>query len=327
MKLATYMSSGGQARVGLVVGNDDLLIDLQELHEIKAGMPSPYFASMLALIEGGDAALGMIQELTVDDDAETIPISSVKLLAPIPRPPQIRDCLCFETHLIGAFGMLKKLRAEASPDPEAAMREIEEKGLFRIPEVFYEQPIYYKANRFSVIGSEEDILWPSFSEQMDYEFEFGCFIKSGGKNIPKETAHDHIFGYSIFNDVSARDTQFPEMSGQLGPGKCKDFDTGNVIGPWIVTADEFDPYAQTMTSRINGADISTGDSGTLHWNFADLIAHISREETLYPGEFLASGTVGGGCGLEHNQYLNHGDVIELEMSGLGTLRNRIIKQF
>jgi len=326
MKLATYSSAGGQEKVGLITEGDTQIVDLQGLHQSIHNEPSSQLQSMLALIEGGDQSLALVSDLVAgEDDVPSLALDQVQLLAPIPRPPQIRDCLCFETHLIGAFGMLKKVRAEASPDPEAAMREFEEKGLFRIPEIFYEQPIYYKANRFSVIGTDQDIHWPSFSEKMDFEFEFGCFIKGGGKNIPKNKASDYIFGYSIFNDVSARDTQFPEMSGQLGPGKCKDFDTGNVIGPWIVTADEFDPYAQTMTSRINGEEWSTGDSGTMHWDFSDLIAHISQEETLYPGEFLASGTVGGGCGLEHNRYLADGDLIELEMSGLGTLRNRIIK--
>ena len=160
---------------------------------------------------------------------------------------------------------------------------------------------------------------------MDYELEFGFFVGKAGKDIPKNRAREHIFGYSIFNDVSARDTQTIEMPGGLGPSKSKDFDTGNVIGPCIVTADEIDPYNLTMIVRINGEERSQGSSSTIHWTFEDLISHITRSETLYPGEFIASGTVGSGSGLELEKYLSPGDVIELEVEGIGVLRNRIVR--
>ena len=116
------------------------------------------------------------------------------------------------------------------------------------------------------------------------------------------------------------------MAGGLGPAKGKDFDTGNIIGPCIVTKDEIDPYNLTMIARVNGEEWSRGSSSTIHWTFEDLIAHVSRSETLHPGEFFGSGTVGGGCGLEQEKYLSPGDVIELEVEGIGILRNRIIKQ-
>jgi len=211
------------------------------------------------------------------------------------------------------------------PDPEAALKRFEDQGLFRIPDVFYQQPIFYKANRLTVVGPDENILWPEYAEDMDFELEFGVFIGPGGKNIKKEDAQKHIFGYSIFNDISARDTQAIEMPGGLGPGKGKDFDTGNVIGPCIVTADELDPYDCTMIARINGEEWSRGHSSSIHWTFEDLIAHISQSETLYPGEFFGSGTVGGGCGLELGKYLSDGDVIELEVEGIGVLRNKIVR--
>ena len=130
----------------------------------------------------------------------------------------------------------------------------------------------------------------------------GIFVSKKGKDIPKSKASEYIFGFSIFNDVSARDTQTVEMPGGLGPSKSKDFDTGNVIGPCIVTADEIDPYNLDMIVRINGQEKSRGSSNTIHWRFEDLITHISRSETIYPGEFIASGTIGNGSGLELQEF-------------------------
>ena len=320
MKLVTYRGEDGADRLGALTENDTAIVDL---HAARA---EPAFASMLALIEAGDDALDAARAIVAAPPAgSVVDASSVTLCTPLPAPPQIRDCLCFEEHLIQAYTVLRKNRAAAEPDPEAALKEFEAKGLFQIPQVWYRQPIYYKANRLAVIGTGEDIIWPDYADVLDYELEFGFFIGKGGKNIPKEKAREHIFGYSIFNDISARDAQMIEMPGGLGPGKGKDFDTGNVIGPCIVTADALDPYDCTMIARINGEEWSRGHSGTIHWTFEDLIAHVSRSETLYPGEFFGSGTVGGGCGLELERYLTDGDVIELEVEGIGILRNRIIK--
>jgi 2-keto-4-pentenoate hydratase/2-oxohepta-3-ene-1,7-dioic acid hydratase in catechol pathway len=192
--------------------------------------------------------------------------------------------------------------------------------------VWYRQPIYYRPSPLTVIGPEDEIEWPHYSSVLDYELEFGCFIGRRGRDIARDRARDYIFGYSIFNDISARDAQVMEMPGQLGPGKGKDFDTGNVIGPCIVTADALDPYALTMIARVNGEERCRASSSTMHWKFEDCIAQVSRSETLHPGEFLASGTVGGGCGLEIERYLAPGDVIELEVEGIGILRNRVIRR-
>ena len=321
MRLVTFRGADGADRLGALVENDTAIVDLFRARA------EPAFASMLALIEGDDDALAGARKIVADPPAgAVIEAASVTLRTPLPRPPQIRDCLCFEEHLKQAYTVLRRNRAAAEPDPEEALKRFEAQGLFRIPEVWYRQPIYYKANRFAVIGTGEDVLWPSYAEVMDYELEFGFFIGKGGKNIPRERAREHIFGYSIFNDISARDAQMIEMPGGLGPGKGKDFDAGNVIGPCIVTADEIDPYDCTMIARINGEEWSRGHSGTIHWTFEDLIAHTSRSETLYPGEFFGSGTLGGGCGLELERYLSDGDVIELEVEGIGVLRNRIIRE-
>ena len=150
------------------------------------------------------------------------------------------------------------------------MREMEAKGILTVPQVWYERPIYYHPNRLNVVGPDVDIEWPSYSKMLDFELEFGCYIGKPGKNIPREKAREHIFGYTIFNDVSARDEQMKEMPGQLGPGKGKAFDTGNVMGPCLVTADELgDPYNLSMmvqlTVRSGAVEIRVtciGDSKT-----------------------------------------------------------------
>ena len=323
MKLVTFCrdGSGGEDRVGALIENDTAVVDLSRSPGGSA------FSSMLALIHAGGEALEAARLASVDPPARSvIPAGSITLRTPVPEPPQIRDCLCFEEHLKRAYGVLRKNHAESRPDPEAALREVETKGLFQVPDVWYHQPIYYKANRFSVIGHDEDIVWPAYAEVLDYELEFGFFVGTGGRDISRRDARTHIFGYAIFNDISARDAQALEMPGGLGPAKGKDFDTGNVIGPCIVTADEIDPYDCTMIARVNGEEWSRGHSGSMHWKFEDLIAHISRSETLHPGEFLASGTVGGGCGLELERYLSDGDVIELEVEGIGILRNRVVRE-
>jgi hypothetical protein len=192
----------------------------------------------------------------------------------------MRDFLCFEKHLVQTFAAVAKLRGT---DP-------------RIPQAWYERPIFYHPNRFNVCGTGADVPWPAFSERM------------------------------VFNDFSARDEQAKEMAGQLGPGKGKDFDNSNVLGPCLVTADQLkDPYNLDMKVRVNGEEWGRGNSRDMHWKFEDCIAHASRSETLHPGEFFGSGTVGDGCGLEHMRFLQPGDVVELEVEGIGILKNRIVK--
>ena len=323
MKLATFQGTGGRQRIGAVVDGDQHIVDLQAAHEARYGKTSPSLATMQALIEAGDAGLDLAAAISAER-AVTHAISDVRLLAPVPVPVQIRDCLCFELHLKQAYQKAREVRAARSSDPAAALREMEEKGTFAVPSVFYERPIYYKANRFSVIGTDTDVIWPSYSQLRDFELELGFFAKSRGADIAKADAGDHIFGYTIFNDFSARDEQVLEMSGQLGPAKGKDFDTGNAMGPWIVTADELpDPYDLTMIARVNGEEWGRGSSSTMHWRFDDLLSFISRSETIHPGEFFGSGTVGNGCGLEQLRFLELGDVVELEVERIGVLRNRV----
>jgi 2-keto-4-pentenoate hydratase/2-oxohepta-3-ene-1,7-dioic acid hydratase in catechol pathway len=325
VKLVTFRTKSGEERIGA------LLDDLSTIADFRAASGAAYFADMLTLIDGGPAALADAKRIAGDvsagrDKAAAVKLSDVKLLAPLPVPRQMRDFLAFELHYKQARAQALRIRAATFPDPAAAAIELAKTDEFKIPPVWYEQPVYYKGNRFSVIGSEEDVQWPSYCQKLDFELEFGAVVGRKGKNIPRDKAREHIFGYCIFNDMSARDAQYREYPGRLGPAKGKDFDTGNILGPWLVTADEVgDPYDLTMIARVNGEEWGRGNSGTMYHKFEDMIAHASKEETLHAGELLGSGTVGNGCGLEHDRWLKPGDVIELEIEKLGTLRNRVVK--
>jgi len=219
-----------------------------------------------------------------------------RLNAPVPRPNSIRDYLAFEGH--ASFSGKRQL----------------DKG-------WYEIPVCYKGNPDTVIGPEETIPWPAYTDLLAYELEYGIFIGKEGKNIPRDKAEEYIAGYTIFNDISARDIQLQEMAVGLGPVKGKDF--CSVIGPCLVTPDEVNPKNMRMTARINGKVWSEGNSGTSYWTWPQIIEFASMEETLYPGDFLGSGTVEGGCGAELNRWIKPGDLIELEVEGIGILRNRV----
>jgi 2-keto-4-pentenoate hydratase/2-oxohepta-3-ene-1,7-dioic acid hydratase in catechol pathway len=310
MRLATFETGSGP-RLGAVVDGDRRVVDLAAAFRRRFGRVEEPLTSMAAFIAAGPRARDLAGPLVADPPAEDmLDLGSVTLLAPLPEPSQIRDFLCFEEHLRNAFDRADRLTG----------------GKTEIPAVWYEQPIYYKANRFSVVGHGADIRWPPYAELLDYELELACVIGTGGVDIPRERALDHVFGWTIFNDVSARDAQLKEMAGHLGPAKGKDFDTGNVFGPWIVTADELgDPHTLTMVARVNGEEWSRGSSASMHHRFDDVIAFVSRSETLHPGEILGSGTVGTGCGLELGRFLAPGDVVELEVERIGILRNRIVR--
>ena len=329
MKLVTFQAGRTVARAGALIDGGRRVLDLQAAHRLRYKKSSKHLASVLALAQGGDTALELGQLLikgAARANSATHALKDVKLLAPIPQPPQMRDFLCFERHLVQAFGKAREVRAAGSPDPAKAIAEMEAKGILAVPQTWYERPIFYHPNRLNVIGTGADVHWPAYSQRLDFELEFGCFIGKPGRDIPKSNAREHIFGYTIFNDISARDEQMLEMPGQLGPGKGKDFDSGNVLGPCLVTADEMtDPYKLKMEVRVNGERWGGGNSGEMHWKFEDCIAHASRSETLVSGEFFGSGTVGSGCGLEQMRFLSPGDVVELEVEGIGVLRNRIVK--
>ena len=319
MKLVTFVTPAGAQHIGA------LTADLKSIVDFTAADASPAFTSMLGLIDAGPAALDAARKLYAGA-RQLVALDSVTLLSPIPEPRQIRDCFVFEKHVMQAREQSYRRIKSKAPDVEAQVEKARAEGKFKPSPVWYKQPLYYKANRFSVIGTGQDIEWPRYANLLDYELEFGVVIGKKGKDIAKDKWAGHVFGYMIFNDISARDAQADEMPGMLGPAKGKDFDTGNVLGPWLVTADEIaDPHDLTMLARVNGVEWSRGTSRDMHFKWGDILAHVSMGETLHPGEFIATGTVGSGSGLENGKYLQPGDVIELEVSGLGVLRNRIVK--
>jgi 2-keto-4-pentenoate hydratase/2-oxohepta-3-ene-1,7-dioic acid hydratase in catechol pathway len=324
MRLVTFTRGDGVERAGALFDQDQSVIDLQAAYQQVQGREAGELSSVLKLVEGGDAALELARSLLGKaPSAAVYERNSVKLRAPIQPPPQMRDCSCFELHLRQAFSAARRARALRTEDPEATLKAMNTRADDRVIDTFNRQPIYYKCNRFAVIGIDDEFEWPSFSKALDFELEFGCYIGQRGKDIRREDARQHIVGYTIFNDMSARDAQALEMPGMLGPAKSKDFDTANIMGPCLVTADELgDPYDLNMVARVNGEEWGRGNTRDMRWQFEDVIAHISRSETLHPGEFLGSGTVGNGCGLEQLRYLKPGDVVELEVDGIGILRTQ-----
>jgi 2-keto-4-pentenoate hydratase/2-oxohepta-3-ene-1,7-dioic acid hydratase in catechol pathway len=307
-----------------LVDDDTRIVDLASAAEGRGGGG---MASLQALIEGGEDALALAREIVAAPPGSALVArSEAHLHAPLQPPQQLRDCSCFEQHLRNSFQAARRFKVRKAPDPEAAYLALGSEEEDRVLETFSRQPIYYKANRFSVVGNDDDVEWPAYSRAMDFELEWACYIGRRAKDVPAEAARPYIFGYTIYNDFSARDAQALEMSGQLGPAKGKDFDTGNVMGPCLVTADEIpDPYDLTMIARVNGEEWGRGSTATMGWTFEQVLAHISRSETLHPGEALGSGTVGTGCGLEQMRYLQPGDVVELEVERIGILRSRLIK--
>jgi 2-keto-4-pentenoate hydratase/2-oxohepta-3-ene-1,7-dioic acid hydratase in catechol pathway len=265
-----------------------------------------YPASMSAAIAAGPTFItaAALTISAIQNESATLPIENVQWLAPV-DPPVMRDCLAFEQHLRNT---LPGLAAAMNIEP-------------RVPDVYYEKPIYYKGNPLTLIGHEQEVPWPDYSRRMDYELELGFVIGRPGKDLTTEQARDYLFGVTIFDDFSARDIQASEMKGMLGPAKGKDFATA--LGPWIATADELDVHNLTMIARVNGEEWSRGSSSTIMWRVEEIIAYVSKAEGVVAGELIGSGTVGKGCGLELGKFLKPGDVVELEIEGIGVLRNKM----
>ncbi len=248
------------------------------------------------------------QKVGINELANGTPISfdlstekNIQFHCPIDKISTYRDFYAHEKHVKKGF--------EKRKEP--------------IPEAWYEIPAYYKGATEGFIGPEETIPWPSYTNVLDYELEFAVVMGRDGKNIKAEEALDHIFGYTILNDISARDIQKKEMSIRLGPAKGKDF--CSVLGPVIVTADEFEGKEPNllMTAKINGEEWSRGYTGDSHYTWAQMIEHASKEEFIVAGDVLGSGTVGTGCGLELDRWIQEGDEIELHVEKIGSLKNKI----
>jgi 2-keto-4-pentenoate hydratase/2-oxohepta-3-ene-1,7-dioic acid hydratase in catechol pathway len=254
--------------------------------------------SLTAALEGGTAFREAADRAAQEADPDTFAPEGARLLRPI-DPPAYRDFMAFEEHFVNASRRFDR-------EPAA---------------VLYEMPVSYFGNAHAIVGPEDEIPWPHYTRAMDYELELGIVIGTPGRDLTPETALDHVLGLVNFNDFSARDIQGVEMSGGLGPSKGKHF--GSAVGPWITTLDALDPNDLAMTARINGETWSEGSTSTLLWSIAELVAWASTGEPLAAGTLLGSGTVGRGCGLELGRTLEPGDVVELEIEGLGVLRNRL----
>jgi 2-keto-4-pentenoate hydratase/2-oxohepta-3-ene-1,7-dioic acid hydratase in catechol pathway len=223
----------------------------------------------------------------------------VALLSPVPRPNSIRDYMVVEEHVRNALGD-------------------------DIPDAWFDLPVYYKADADCVGHPGQEIEWPSYSEEMDYELELAAVLGKKGRDIDAADADSYIAGYTIYNDLSARDMQFREMEVNLGPSKGKDFNGSNVFGPYLVTPDEIELKEVEMVARVNDEEWSNGTLGAMQHSFADMIEHTSQSQHLYPGDVLGSGTIGMGCGLEMDRYLSRGDTVELEVENIGTLSNTLV---
>lgn len=233
-----------------------------------------------------------------------------KFLAPILRPPSFRDFYAFEHHA-------KTARAR--------------RGLEMI-QAWYDIPVFYFSNPNSLIGTDADVFAPANSSELDFELELGAVIGNRGRNIRPEMAWNHVAGFTVINDFSARDLQREEMAVGLGPAKGKDFSTA--VGPVLVSRDELvdkidkEKISLEMRARLNGREVSRGNSNALFHSFPKMIAQASRDADLFPGDLIGSGTVGSGCILELGPentggWLKAGDVIELEIERIGILKTKI----
>ncbi|MFZ3588803.1 fumarylacetoacetate hydrolase family protein [Bacillus sp. DJP31] len=305
MKLITFQKPTGQV-VGGWLYNEQFAIDM---HEASGGVLPNH---LLEYIERKSQYQRIAERLS-----ETVPskgaynLKEVTLKAPLQRPTSVRDFYAFLEHVETA-------RAK--------------RGLDVVPE-WYKMPVFYFTNHLAIKGPNEGIQRPPNCEWLDYELEIACVIGKEGKNIPAAKADEYILGYCIMNDWSARDLQVQEMKVGLGPAKGKDFSTS--IGPYIVTKDELekyrvgDRYSLEMTAEVNGKLLSKGNFKDIYYTFGEMIERASAGVTLYPGEVIGSGTVGSGCllelGQEVHRWLEPGDTVELEITGLGKLINKIIE--
>ena len=228
------------------------------------------------------------------------PVEDARLLAPL-RPRSLRDFLTFKGHL---DNVMPRLGREIAPE-------------------WFDVPAYYKGMPDTVIGPDDEIPWPAYTDWLDHELELAAVIGRPGRDISRERALEHVFGWTIWNDLTARDVQTRELPIGMGPAKAKDWDGSNVLGPCIVTADELDGTNLRMSVRVNGETWGEDTSANMHHTFADLIAYSSMAQKLYPGEVLGSGTAAGGSGIELGRSLQEGDIVELEIEGIGVLCNRI----
>jgi len=323
MKLVTYVQDEHE-QLGVLI--NDMVYDIEVLHPELPGTMSlflNYWEDSFPVAQAGELMLREGERTS----NRGIPLNEVQLLAPVPFPTSCRDGYAFRQHVAAA-------RRNRKVD--------------MIPE-FDQYPIFYFTNHHSIKGPGEVACMPDHFEKLDFELEAAIVICKHGRNIKAEEADEYIGGLMIMNDLSARRLQMEEMLLNLGPAKGKDFAT--TIGPWLVTLDELEEFVVPakeghvgknwnlkMLCRVNGVQVSEGNLADMDWTFAEIIERASYGVDLYPGDVIGSGTVGTGCFLELNgtgklndpnyqeQWLQNGDVVELEIDQLGTLSNTIISE-
>ncbi len=305
MKLLCY-DIGTGPRAGVL--KDEAILDVTAL---MGG--SQTLTDVQAVLElGADAGYDPLERLRERLDSgitgPAIPLDAARLCAPVLQPPTVRDFFAYEGH------------ASAG-------------GTRELPQAWYRLPIFYFSNPLRIFGPEEDVPYPSASDLLDYELELGCVIGKSGANIREADGLSHIAGFMIFNDWSARDLQFDEMTALLGPAKGKDAATS--IGPWVVTTDELTPFIKDgrlhvqCRLKVNGQLWMNAPAGGMYHSWGSFVERASRDSRIAPGDVFGSGTVTGGTisearrnGIEA-RYLKPGDLVEMEVEGIGTLRSRV----
>jgi 2-keto-4-pentenoate hydratase/2-oxohepta-3-ene-1,7-dioic acid hydratase in catechol pathway len=325
VKLFTYNSERG-ARVGAVLNDEHQCIDLNDVESLRSGGESPLLSTMQRLIEGGDEALALARQNLrfageSGDGVERLDLEAMDYLSPIPEPVKLVCFSVYEKHMVQAVDAV--VRAKLGGFGAFINRIFK---FIKVSPSFYKRPTYYKGNTTSFIGHGADVQWPSFAEdKMDYELELAFIVGRRDKDIAAEDANDYIWGYAVYNDVSARSRLMEELlKGQVGPLKGKDFHTGNVLGPWIVTADEVSD-AQNLDMRVYVNDELRGAANTseMYYSIPELIATASEGEYIIPGEVIATGAAGDGTGIEAWRFLKENDRVRLEIDSIGCLENSL----
>jgi 2-keto-4-pentenoate hydratase/2-oxohepta-3-ene-1,7-dioic acid hydratase in catechol pathway len=301
MKLCTY-DTGNGPRAGVVVG--ERVLDAATLLGEHGGV-----RDVRALLElANDPLTRLKTAVAAANAAQGVPLSSVRLRAPILQPPTVRDFMVYEGHATQG-------------------------GTRQLSDAWYRLPIFYFSSPLRIFGPEDAVPYPSASDQLDYELELGAVISREGSNVKEVDAFSYIAGFTIFNDWSCRDLQRDEMEARLGPAKGKDSATS--LGPWVVTTDELAPFIRDgrlyvrCTLKVNGEQWMDNDGGLMYHTWGAMIERASRDSRIVPGDVLGGGTVTGGSIGEAirdgipARYLQPGDVVEIEVEGIGVLRNTI----
>ncbi len=299
MRWLRYLSASGTPRLGVLRG--------ETIHAVRG-------QDRITTLLGDDGErLAQAGERAIADPLEEVALDQVRLLAPIPDPPSIRDFMAFEEHVVNTR------RPGQTVNP-----------------LWYTQPAFYFTNPAAVHGPVDDVAVSPGSSRFDYEVEVAALIGRGGQDLHPERAESHIAGYMILVDWSARDLQRNESALALGPVKGKD--SATTLGPYLVTPDELMPHRVgrgfdlTMTAHVNGALYSTGVWSDIYWTFGEMLAYASRGTTLRPGDIVGSGTVGTGCilelsnlhGSEAYPWLSPGDEVNVAIDGLGRTASHIV---